>query len=110
MKVYLFQAELLCEPCGRETCDILTKEGKAPANLDEFDSDDFPSGPYEGDEADTPQHCGSCGVFLENPLTRDGEDYVSEKLTDFLLTGEGNPVTIREWAQFYEATAEVFRR
>jgi hypothetical protein len=108
MRVYLFQAELLCEPCGKAMCDTLSKESNSSELT--FDSDDFPSGPHEVDEADTPQHCGSCGVFLENPLTRDGEDYVSQKLTDFLLTGKGNPATIREWAQFYEATAEVFRR
>ena len=31
-----------------------------------------------GGESDTPQHCDDCDVFLENPLTDDGNEYVRE--------------------------------
>ena len=39
----------------------------------DYDSDDLSKGPYpdDGGEADTPRHCDTCGVFLENPLTAD---------------------------------------
>jgi len=58
------------------------------------DSDTYPQGPYAdgGGESDTPAHCDVCGVFLENPLTPDGVEYVRE-----LIRAEGNPT----WAEFY---------
>ncbi len=57
----------------------------------DYDSDEHPKGPYSdgGGESDSPQHCASCGTFLENPLTDEGVEYVRES---------GN----REWADFYD--------
>ena len=83
MDCYIYQAELVCEDCGKRIRHALTIAGEAPTDPDEersYDSDKFPKGPYAngGGEADSPQCCGSCGVFLENPLTTDGEDYVRE--------------------------------
>jgi len=39
----------------------------------DYDRDNLPKGPCpdDGGEADTPQHCDTCGVFLGNPLTAD---------------------------------------
>lgn len=71
MRVYVYQAALLCEDCGE-----LVKQSLLH---DEFgDSDYYPQGPYSdgGGAADTPQHCDHCERFLENPLTDDGRDYV----------------------------------
>lgn len=60
---------------------------------------DDASGPYAdgGGEADCPQHCGACGVFLENPLTTDGYRYVRER-------AETNPTSpcVQEWADYYD--------
>jgi hypothetical protein len=59
---------------------------------------DGAEGPYAdgGGEADCPQHCGGCGMFLENPLTQDGYDYVREAIAD-------SPSEITQlWADFYE--------
>ena len=48
------------------------------ANEYSWDSDAYPKGPYwSGDSySDTPDHCGTCGLFLENPLTPDGYRYI----------------------------------
>ena len=65
------------------------------------DSDTFPQGPFcdGGGEADCPQHCDECGVFLENPLTPDGVRYVAETIEN---TDPQNDV-VRLWAEFYGA-------
>jgi hypothetical protein len=56
------------------------KEPRDPDDESSYDSDDWPKGPYRhgGGEADCPQHCGACGLFLENALTDDGDSYVRE--------------------------------
>src|SRR5438445_11753376 len=79
-------------------------------NESSYDSDDFPKGPYASDqnEADTPQHCANCHVFLENPLTSEGYDYVLAKMADTdernaaFLPGQILSTVVREWAEFYE--------
>jgi hypothetical protein len=98
MKVYLFQAALLCAVCGEKT----KAETPKPAGMDEnnestWDSDKYPKGPYcnGGGEADTPQHCDVCNVFLKNPLTKDGEAYVKAEAKHTM-----NPV-VREWIEYY---------
>jgi len=48
--IYVSGGEVYCE-----SCRSLNDDGP------------YPDG---GGEADAPQHCGGCGVFLENPLTR----------------------------------------
>jgi len=91
MRVYVFQAALLCEDCGKAICDQLRNSIQAlhPAfdESDEstYDSDYFPKGPYAdgGGEADSPQHCDHCHVFLENPLTDDGDKYVRDLAEEF---------------------------
>jgi len=104
--VYMFQADLYCEDCGRDIQAKLRKEGKAPEDEDDeesFDSDDFPKGPYGegGGEADGPHHCGSnegclnaiklpcgskIGAWLGNPLTNDGIEWLSNTILEDLLT------------------------
>ena len=46
-------------------------------------------------EADTPHHCATCHVFLENPLTDDGIEYVRECL------GEGLTPVTQQWREYY---------
>lgn len=78
MRAFIYAADLHCETCGDALRQSLARpEGMDPDDECTWDSDAFPKGPYSegGGEADTPSHCGSCGVFLENPLTPDGDAY-----------------------------------
>lgn len=106
MNAYIYQAALYCEHCGEKIRQRLTAEGKAPANPDDeytYDSDDFPKGPYPdgGGNADCPQHCDSCHCHLENPLTAEGELYVTEKFLDWLTRFDGDESTIEQWRNYY---------
>ena len=111
MDAYIFQAALLCTDCA----NAVFATSEAPADCRE-DSDNYPQGPYSngGGEADCPQHCDHCGLFLENPLTPDGDTYVREK-TDAYVHDDaswsevaekaeraGEPV-LAEWIIFYFA-------
>jgi len=112
MDVYVFQAALLCTDCASEAC-----AGSHTPTDEREDSDKYPQGPYVegGGEADSPQHCDYCGLFLENPLTLDGESYVRDKAkafnthpdmawTEIAAAAEngGQPV-LGEWIRFYLA-------
>lgn len=108
---YIYKAALYCPACAD-----LIKRGHSnalvwPRGMKE-DSEYWPQGPYPngGGEADCPQHCDACHMFLENPLTGDGENYVREKIAeghDAHATHNGlkiiwrNPV-VKEWAEFYD--------
>jgi hypothetical protein len=89
---YAFQAELLCEDCGRAAVKELRSKGVA----DDGDSGTFPQGPYPdgGGEADSAQFCGRgrhclnavevdghrVGCPLSCYLTKDGVDAVFESV------------------------------
>jgi hypothetical protein len=103
---YVFQAALLCADCAKAVmAQTQPPEGVDPANPDEslYDSSDYPKGPYPdgGGEADCPQHCDQCGVFLNNELTGDGYEYVSDSFTEYMRTGRGNADVLREWKAAY---------
>ena len=114
MDVYIYCADIYCEDCGEAAKRLILRTAKAPA--DTGDSDDYPQGPYSdgGGEADTPQHCGDCGVFLGNELTGDGEDYVTAAIREAYSEAEaGLPLNrelypldlgpvIKEWEDFYD--------
>jgi hypothetical protein len=93
MNVYAYQAALLCEDCGKAAIENL----KGHAALPSYESDEWPQGPYAdgGGEADNPQHCDHCNIFLENPLTSDGETYVREAVAS------GKGFCAGQWRQFY---------
>ena len=79
MKLYIFEADTHCEPCTKSiTATLPTPDGYDAHNEYSWDSDAYPKGPYwSGDSySDTPDHCGTCGLFLENPLTPDGYRYI----------------------------------
>ena len=101
MNVYTYQAALYCEDCIAEIKSTLSE----PENIDDdysFDSDDYPKGPFidGGGESDCPSHCDNCNVFLENPLTPDGYDYVKESLEN-----NGDSEVLQTWRDFYEVWA-----
>lgn len=108
MDVYIYQVDCYCRACGEKTKEQLISSGAVDEiDIDDersYDSDDFPKGPYGdgGGESDCPQHCGSCGVFLENPLTSAGYQYVREQVADDTSHSD----VIREWVDFYEIDEE----
>lgn len=94
MTVYVYQSALLCESCAlitRKRLDVI--DGPIAAK-----SDWYPQGPIEdgGGEADSPQHCDRCHVFLENPLTEDGRDFVRRARREAPANQR-----VREWRAFY---------
>jgi len=119
MDVFVYQSALLCADCALPLRDRLAAEAGASLQLMEtgVGSDGYPSGPYAngGGEADTPQHCGSCGLFLENPLTPDGDAYVREAAAEFETqpdmawseiadaADDGGKPALAEWIRFYFA-------
>lgn len=124
MKVFMYQAALLCEDCGeaqRKHLDAAFAEnGIEPVDADDessYDSDRYPKGPYAdgGGEADCPQHCDQCGVFLENPLTPDGDTYVRNAAREFetepgmswheiaTAAADDGEIALAEWIMFYFA-------
>jgi hypothetical protein len=101
MNVYIYQAALHCEKCIHQiVADLATPEDVGDEGS--FDSDDYPKGPFpdSGGEADSPQHCDSCGLFLENALTDDGIAYVKEAIAETLRSGRDGVVST--WRAFYQ--------
>lgn len=96
MDAYIFQADLYCASCVDEIKSTL----KTPADGVAYDTDDYPAGPYAdgGGESDSPAHCGGCGVFLENQLTGDGEEYVKDSVAD----NSGVSEVLTEWREYYD--------
>lgn len=123
MNAYIFQASLYCEQCieaiketRKDDCGIcggfhavidsmdcrgFNQETGEPREETMYDSDDYPKGPYSdgGGEADSPQHCDTCNAFLENPLTRDGRDYVQGLIDNPQHRDTGH---LAAWAEFYD--------
>jgi hypothetical protein len=113
VNAYIYNADIYCKDCGKV---IKQRINGAPfgrnddtgrfESVDEYDgvdSDQYPCGPYAdgGGEADCPQHCGDCRVFLENPLTAHGVQYVEEAINEHHRAGRGDADVLREWAEFY---------
>ena len=115
MDFYVYAADIYCEACGasiRAQLDQAKQDypetmGRAipddPADESSYDSDDYPKGPYPSDqnESDTPQHCGDWGVFLENPLTQAGCQYVASAIMDLFCDDGSNTVVLKEWYEYY---------
>lgn len=120
MLVYMYQASLYCTDCGESIREELTAAGKAPEDPSDeysYDSDDFPKGPEEEGESDSPTHCEGCGEFLETRLTSEGEEYVKEAVRDararFAKESEGlTPdeaddlrstfISLTDWEPYYD--------
>jgi len=96
MLTYIYRADLYCEDCAKQIKARLNFSHEH-LDIDTFDSGDYPAGPYPAGESDTPDHCGGCGIFLENPLTGDGEQYVKDAIQD----GTGDPEVLATWKEFY---------
>lgn len=114
MDAYIYQADIYCTKCAESMREKIVKDGDYGAGNDPhyqyLDSNYYPQGPYPngGGEADTPQHCGSCGLFLKNLLTEDGENYVKDSWLEYLKGERGNESVIIQWADFYDVSRLSF--
>src|ERR1700690_913257 len=135
MNTYIYQAALYCQPCGLEIIKDCMERGIAPysvscglnysshansgdidcdkydpGNESNWDSDEFPKGPFGdgGGEADSPQRCDSCDLFLENHLTEDGVNNVKEMILANMVNGTGSIEVLKEWIDFYDLTLKDF--
>jgi len=100
MNAYAYAAALYCEAC---TLAIQDRLGAVPS-WEREDSNLYPQGPYPagGGEADSPQHCDACNVFLANPLTADGLAYVREHVpADDAKPAPRRSAVVATWREFY---------
>lgn len=114
MKAYIYQADIYCADCGAE----IARDTPVPAHADldnesTWDSGDYPKGPFEVGEADHPQNCGQCGLFLENPLTDEGALWLEREVERYepaeswevvaeRADEDGKP-QLAEWVRYYFA-------
>jgi hypothetical protein len=113
MDAYVYQAARWCPDCANASrleielhnmwCGSTCEFKAWPHSWEE--SDYYPQGPYPsgGGEADTPQHCDGCRVFLENPLTGYGTRYLTEQLIKHARDGSGAKEVLEAWSKFYNA-------
>ncbi len=104
MEAYIYCGDVYCEECiSQMKLDIPVPEDTdlEGGNESTWDSDDYPKGPYGdgGGEADSPQYCGQCQLFLENPLTTNGVAYVLE-LLDPYISGDDSDLTSDSCCQY----------
>ena len=109
MNAYIYRADIYCESCVEKIKAAIDADrhsrGYVAPLYEREDSDRYPQGPYAngGGESDSPQHCGKCGDFLENPLTSQGQLYLTEMLTEVSDVDEPQ----RTWCAFYERDPEA---
>lgn len=96
---YIYYGDILCGRCAEDVMYTLKADGEP----DMGDSDTYPQGsfPDGGGESDSPQHCGYCGEFLENPLTPEGIEYVREAIINDSMQGRVKTIAQTVWASFY---------
>lgn len=102
MDAYIYKAALYCEECAEQIIQgIFEKHGVDVGCRPPEDSEQWPQGPYAngGGESDSPEHCDCCGVFLENSLTSDGEEYVRAEVAKAVR--EEGYIECQVWAPFY---------
>lgn len=105
--VYIYQADLWCDECGKAIRRRIKAEGHAPKGETPCDSDEYPKHAHEG-ESDSPNHCAAgdecpnaielsdgrkVGELLTEDLTSDGEEYVRQAIA------EGHLCAVEVWAE-----------
>lgn len=103
MDAYVYKAALLCADCAQARIIQVEEMAVKPRGYPS-DSDAYPQGPYPqgGGEADSPQHCDDCSLFLENPLTGDGMEYIANNIIGHFRDREdGKAEVLQLWAKEY---------
>lgn len=107
----IYCADVFCGDCTDEiekacredgTVARMIADGADPSDSATYDSHEYPKRCDVECESDSPSHCGSCGVFLENDLTTAGDDYVKETVRDDFASGHDDSIAITIWMPFYD--------
>lgn len=107
----IYNADIYCDDCSDkiklelEADGTVAKLEAAGVDIDDertYDSDEYPKWSDTSAESDSPEHCGGCGVFLENSLTSYGEGYVVEQVNIDLIDGCMDSVAVTEWMDYYD--------
>ena len=103
MDAYIYRAALYCEDCAESIGKVCHVEHHGGNINNLCDSECTPIGPHPfgGGEADTPQHCDTCGLFLENPLTDDGIKYTRDEIAFVIAEPGPSSGIIDTWRTFY---------
>ena len=113
MKIYIFNADLYCAPCGEAIAATLPEPTEWEREYPDSNSYPIAHDSSEG-QSDTPDHCGNCELFLERSLTDDGMEYVRDAVTElkfgmFLSSifgpeegTKGRNEIVEQWAEFYD--------
>lgn len=108
---YIYDADTYCDDCAKKIKESMRLDGSVNAmilngaDLDDettYDSGEYPKGPYDSGESDSPNHCADCREFLKNSLTTDGMDYVKDMVREDIVTGDLDSVAVKEWMPYYD--------
>ena len=100
MKIYMFDGDVYCKPCGEAIAATLPDPDAWAREHPDSISYPIAYDSSEG-ESDTPDHCGKCDLFLERNLTEDGVRYVQ----DYVDTLCGDTDITLLWGEFYGINA-----
>jgi hypothetical protein len=100
MRIYMFEADLFCHPCGEAIAATLPAPDEWEREHPDSDSHPVAYDSSEG-QSDTPDHCGQCNLFLERNLTEDGIEYVRDCVAEDLCTEVEILGIVRQWVDFY---------
>ena len=100
MKIYMFQADVYCKPCGEAIAATLPDPDAWEREHPDSNSYPIAYDSSEG-EADSPEHCDKCSLFLERNLTEYGVRYVKEIVAEDLSTESEIVGIVKEWIDFY---------
>lgn len=99
MQTYAYRAAFYCAACASDLKVDLHNEGKEPPpkSAARADSECWPQAESGSGEADTPNHCDKCKVWLENPLTSVGRKRLATTLIDAFDKCEITDELVRQW-------------
>lgn len=136
----IYNGDIYCDACAEDIkkriANVILENGECPDGADAFefedfddlldylecmdernyDSGEFPKHCDDGEESDSPEHCGShedclnptylndgskVGHFFGNALTSYGQEYVKEMVNENLKNGRDS-VAVMLWMPYYD--------
>ena len=100
MRIYMFEADLYCAPCGEAIAATLPEPDEWEREHPDSASHPVAYDSSEG-ESDSPDHCGECQLFLERNLTDEGRQYVQDYVDTLTSDIDGDTDITLLWSEFY---------